>query len=279
MKNLYLPIPMKVEKNHIETEDRNIKTLSLSFLNNEDEESFGFIPGQFAELSVMGAGEAPFGIASSPMDKKHLEFSVSRAGLVTTELHNLEPGDTVGMRGPLGNGYPVDVIQNKNVLIIGGGFGFSTLRAFTSFMLHPDNRKQYEDISVDYGSRNPGLLLYRNELSDWEQRTDVQLHVTVDKGDENWKGRTGVVPVIVNELIVDTENTMALVCGPPIMIKFTLPVLAELGFAPEQVYLSLEMKMKCGIGKCGRCNIGSKYVCTDGPVFSLAQLNLLPQEY
>jgi len=279
MKNLYLPIPMKVEKNHIETEDRNIKTLSLSFLNNEDEESFGFIPGQFAELSVMGAGEAPFGIASSPMDKKHLEFSVSRAGLVTTELHNLEPGDTVGMRGPLGNGYPVDVIQNKNVLIIGGGFGFSTLRAFTSFMLHPDNRKQYEDISVVYGARNPGLLLYRNELSEWEQRTDVQLHVTVDKGDENWKGRTGVVPVIVNELIVDTENTMALVCGPPIMIKFTLPVLAELGFAPEQVYLSLEMKMKCGIGKCGRCNIGSKYVCTDGPVFSLAQLNLLPQEY
>ncbi len=279
MKNLYLPIPMKVEKNLIETEDRNIKTLTLSFLNKRDEESFGFMPGQFAELSVLGAGEAPFGIASSPMYKKHLDFSISLAGLVTTELHNLDPGDTVGMRGPLGNGYPIDMLQNKNVLIIGGGFGFSTLRAFTSFMLHPENRKQYEDISVVYGARNPGLLLYRNELSEWEKRNDVQLHVTVDKGDENWEGRTGVVPVIVKELRVDTENTVALVCGPPVMIKFTLPVLAELGFAPEQVYLSLEMKMKCGIGKCGRCNIGSKYVCTDGPVFSLAQLNLLPQEY
>ncbi|NOQ23145.1 MAG: heterodisulfide reductase subunit F [Candidatus Aegiribacteria sp.] len=279
MKNLYLPIPMKVENNHIETEDRNIKTLTLSFLNNKDEETFNFIPGQFVELSVLGAGEAPFGIASSPMDKKHLDFSVSRVGLVTTELHNLDPGDTVGMRGPLGNGYPLEKLRNGNVLIIGGGFGFSTLRAFTNFILHPQNRKQYKDIAVVYGARNPGLLLYRNELSEWEQRSDVQLHVTVDKGGESWEGKTGVVPVIVKELSIDTDNTTALVCGPPVMIKFTLPVLAEMGLAPEQIFLSLEMKMKCGIGKCGRCNIGSKYVCTDGPVFNLAQLNLLPQEY
>lgn len=279
MKNPYMPMPMKVEKNVIETEDRNIKTLTLSFLKSKDEETFNFIPGQFAELSVLGAGEAPFGIASSPMDKKHVDFTISKVGFVTAQLHNLEPGDTVGMRGPLGNGYPVELLRNKKVFIIGGGFGFSTLRAFTNFMLHPDNRKHYGDIAVVYGARNPGLLLYKNELSEWEQRNDIQLHVTVDKGDENWKGKTGVVPVIVKELSIDAENTTTLVCGPPVMIKFTLPVLAELGLAPQQTYLSLEMKMKCGIGKCGRCNIGSKYVCTDGPVFSLAQLNLLPQEY
>jgi NAD(P)H-flavin reductase len=279
MKNPYLPIPMKVEKNIVETEDRNIKTLTLSFLNKKDEEAFNFIPGQFAELSVLGSGEAPFGIASSPTDKNHIDFTISKVGLVTTELHNLEPGDTVGMRGPLGNGYPIELLQNKNMLIIGGGFGFSTLRAFINYMLHPDNRKQYKGITVVYGARNPGLLLYKSELLEWEQRNDMQLHVTVDKGDENWKGKTGVVPVIVKELSIDAKNTIALVCGPPIMIKFTLPVIAELGLAPEQTYLSLEMKMKCGIGKCGRCNIGSKYVCTDGPVFSLAQLNKLPQEY
>ena len=279
MKNPYLPVPMNVETNVVETEDRNIRTLTLSFLNKNDEEAFSFIPGQFAELSVLGAGEAPFGIASSPMDKKHIDFTISKVGLVTTELHNLESGDTVGMRGPLGNGYPVELLHNTNVLIIGGGFGFSTLRAFANYMLHPDNRKLYKDIIVVYGARNPGLLLYKSELLEWENRDDVQLHMTVDKGDENWKGKIGVVPVIVKELSIDAENTIALVCGPPIMIKFTLPVLAELGLGPEQIYLSLEMKMKCGIGKCGRCNIGSKYVCTDGPVFSLALLNLLPQEY
>ncbi len=268
---------MRVERNAVETEDASIRTLSLSFV--ERREVFAFVPGQFAELSLLGVGEAPFGIASSPADPDLLDFTISRAGQVTTELHYLEPGDTVGLRGPLGNGYPLEELHGRNVLVIGGGFGFSTLRAFTSFALHPANRGDFLDLEVVYGARNPGLLLYKDELKNWGRRDDMSLSVTVDNADQDWSGRIGTVPAAVKTLQVDPESTTALVCGPPAMIRYTLPVLAELGLRPDRIHLSLEMKMKCGIGKCGRCNIGGSYVCTDGPVFSLARLDRLPREY
>jgi sulfhydrogenase subunit gamma (sulfur reductase) len=270
-------MPMRVERNVVETEDASIRTLSLSFAGGS--EAFGFVPGQFAELSLLGVGEAPFGIASSPTSADMLDFTISRVGLVTTELHHLEPGDSVGLRGPLGNGYPLEELHGRSVLVIGGGFGFSTLRAFTSFALHPENRESFGDITVVYGARSPGLLLYKDELKDWGRRDDMSLLVTVDKDDQDWNGMTGTVPAAVKGLQIDPGGTAALVCGPPAMIRFTLPVLAELGLRPDRIHLSLEMKMKCGIGKCGRCNIGGSYVCTDGPVFSLARLNGLPQEY
>jgi NAD(P)H-flavin reductase len=270
-------MPMKVERNVIETEDASIRTLSLSFAGGQA--AFGFVPGQFAELSLLGVGEAPFGIASSPVDAHLLDFTISRVGQVTTELHYLEPGDIVGLRGPLGNGYPLEELHGRSVLVIGGGFGFSTLRAFTSYALHPEHRKDYRDITVVYGARSPGLLLYKDELEGWGRRDDMRLIVTVDKADQGWSGSTGTVPAAVEGLRIDRDGTVAIVCGPPAMIRFTLPVLAELGLPPERIHLSLEMKMKCGIGKCGRCNIGGSYVCTDGPVFSLARLNGLPREY
>ena len=279
MKNPYLPTPMRIERVVVETEDKNIKTFSLSFLHKEDEANFKYVPGQFAELSVLGKGEAPFGMASSPTQTGRLEFTVNKMGLVTTELHSMEPGEIVGIRGPLGNGYPVEALEGKNIIVIGGGFGFSTLRALTNFMLNKRNRNRFGDITVIYGARNPGLLLYKEELPEWEKRDDLQLYVTVDRGDEDWKGKVGVVPAIAKEAAPSADNAYALVCGPPIMIKFTLPVVQELGFSPERVLLSLEMRMKCGLGKCGRCNIGNKYVCRDGPVFTLAQLNHLPAEY
>lgn len=277
MRNPYAPIPMRVVKNVVETEDASIRTLSLSFADSR--EAFGFVPGQFAELSLLGVGEAPFGIASSPLATDLLDFTISRVGQVTTELHYLEPGDAVGLRGPLGNGYPLEELHGRSVLVIGGGFGFSTLRALTSFTLHPDNRKDFDDITVVYGARSPGLLLYRNELRDWDLRDDMSLLVTVDKADQDWSGRIGTVPAAVKDLRIDPERTTALVCGPPAMIRYTLPVLSDLGLSPDRIHLSLEMKMKCGIGKCGRCNIGGSYVCTDGPVYCLARLNQLPQEY
>jgi NAD(P)H-flavin reductase len=270
---------MRIERVVVETEDRNIKTFSLSFLNKEDEADFTYIPGQFAEVSVLGKGEAPFGMASSPTQPGLLEFTVSKAGVVTTALHDMEPGEIIGIRGPLGNGFPLETFKDKNIVIIGGGFGFSTLRALTNYMLDSRHRNSFGDIAVIYGARSPGLLLYKDELQEWGRRDDLRLYLTVDRGDNGWKGRVGVVPAIAKEVTPSSEDTYALVCGPPVMIKFTLPVVHELGFPPERTLLSLEMRMKCGLGMCGRCNIGHKYVCRDGPVFTLAQLNQLPQEY
>ncbi len=272
MKNPYLPLPMRIEKVVLETDDRDIKTFRLSFVNKEDEANFDYIPGQFAELSVLGKGEAPFGMASSPAQPGCLEFTVSKVGVVTTALHNMEAGEIVGVRGPLGNGYPLEELKDKNIVMIGGGFGFSTLRALTNFVLDKANRHSFSDITVIYGARRPGLLLYKDDLEEWRKRTDLHLHLTVDSGDAGWEGRVGFVPQITKEVAPSSKNAYALVCGPPAMIKFTLPVIKELGFPPERTLLSLEMRMKCGLGMCGRCNIGSKYVCRDGPVFSYAQI-------
>lgn len=275
MRNPYLPMPVKISRIVIETEDRNIKTFHLTFVNKEDEASFQYVPGQFAEVSILGKGEAPFGMASSPTQEGHIEFSVSKAGVVTTALHSLKVGDVVGVRGPLGNGYPIETLKGKDVVIIGGGFGFSTLRAMTNYMLDQRHRADFGNITVVYGARNPGLLLYKDDLEAWAKRNDINLSITVDRGDANWKGKTGVAPAILKAAAPRADNAYALVCGPPIMLKFTLPVVKELGFPPERILLSLEMRMKCGLGKCGRCNVGSKYVCKDGPVFSEAELHKL----
>lgn len=279
MKNPYLPVPMRIEKVVVETEDSSVKTFSLSFLNKTDEGSFKYTPGQFAELSLLGEGEAPFGMASSPTQPARLEFTVSKAGVVTTALHNMEVGGILGVRGPLGNGYPIEALKGRDIVMIGGGFGFSTLRALTNFVLDDANRRSFGDITVIYGARSPGLLLYKDELEQWQKRTDFHLYLTVDVGDEEWTGRVGVVPKVTREVSPSSENAYLVICGPPVMIKFTLPVIKELGFPPDRTLLSLEMRMKCGVGMCGRCNIGSKYVCRDGPVFKLAELNQLPQEF
>jgi sulfhydrogenase subunit gamma (sulfur reductase) len=192
----------------------------------------------------------------------------------------MKKGDIMGIRGPLGNWYPWEKMEGKNVVIIGGGFAFTTLRSSIVYMIEPENRPKFKDIRVVYGARNPGMLLYRDELAAWEQRDDIEMHITVDGTDDpDWKYNVGFVPTITEQKITSADNAVAIVCGPPIMIKFTQPVLEKLGFPPERIILSLEMRMKCGIGICGRCNIGDKYVCKDGPVFSLAELKELPPEY
>jgi len=279
MKNPYLPLPTRVEKIVIETDDKNIKTFSVKFLNDEDVSNFNYLPGQFAQLSVLGEGEAPFGIASSPTQPGELEFTVNKTGVLTTALHNLEEGEIIGIRGPLGNCFPLEELEGKDTIIIGGGFAFTTLRSLINYILYKENRSRFGNVVVIYGARSPGLLLYRDELEKWEGRTDLDLHLTVDRAEEDWQRKVGVVPDILKEIAPSPDNAYAVVCGPPIMIKFTLPVLRELGFPPERIVLSLEMKMKCGIGMCGRCNIGNQYVCKDGPIFTLAQLNELPSEY
>lgn len=278
--NPYRPYPVVIDDIIVETDDKNLRTYHLKFLNPEDERAFQFLPGQFAEISVPGQGEIPIGIASSPTEKGFLKFTINKVGKVTTYLHNARPGEVIGVRGPLGKPYPWDKLEGSNVVIIGGGFAFTTLRSSLVYMLHPDNRSLFGDITVVYGARNPGLLLYKDELFEWEKRDDVTLHITVDATDDpNWKYNVGFVPAITKEKAPSSENAYAIVCGPPIMIKFTLPVLTDLGFPPDRIITSLEMRMKCGIGMCGRCNIGTEYVCKDGPVFTFEQLSRLPNEY
>ena len=272
MQNPYVPFPMKIDDIILETEDRKIKTFVLSFMREEDRKQFAYVPGQFAELSVFGTGEAPFGMASTPTQPKHLEFSVSAIGAVTGALHSMHKGEIVGVRGPLGNGYPLESLKGKNLLLIGGGFGFSTLRSLTNYILDERNRQEYGTLTVVYGARKPGLLLYKEDLELWKKRTDLKVHLTVDVESDGWQGHVGLVPDVVRSTAPSANDTVAIVCGPPIMMKFTLPVVKDLNFRDENILFSLEMQMKCGIGKCGRCNVGSKYVCGDGPVFSQLQL-------
>ncbi len=279
MQNPYIPIPVKVTKVITEVDTNDIKTFKLAFINKEDEERFQYLPGQFAELSIFGKGESPIGIASSPTEPATVDFTVQRAGLVTSALHDIEEGAIMGIRGPLGHPWPIEFLEGKNIIVVGGGFAFTTLRSLINYTLHKDNRSRFGEITVIYGARTPGLLLYKEELKAWAARKDINTVITVDKGDAGWTGREGFVPTVCKEVAPSPDNAVAVICGPPIMIRFTLPVFFDLDFRKENILTSLEMRMKCGIGKCGRCNVGSKYVCKDGPVFSLADLDALPREF
>jgi sulfhydrogenase subunit gamma (sulfur reductase) len=280
VENPYLPYPVRIDQIITETEDRNLKTFKYVFLNPEDEKKFAYHPGQFAELSIAGKGEIPIGIASSPTEKGFLLFTVNKTGLVTTFLHNMKEGDIMGVRGPMGNWYPLDQLEGKNIVIVAGGFAFTTLRSTIIYLLDPANRLRFKDITVIYGARTPGMLLYKDELATWEARDDIKVHITVDGTDDpDWKYNIGFVPAITEKKAPSAENAYALVCGPPIMIKFTQPALEKLGFPAERIIMSLENRMKCGIGMCGRCSVGPEFVCKDGPVFTLAKLNTLPKEY
>jgi NAD(P)H-flavin reductase len=279
MENPYLPKSVKIEKVIDETVGKDIKSFIFSFVNPEDRKAFDYHPGQFAEISVAGAGEIPIGIASSPTEGDKVMFTVKRMGVVTKDLHNSSPGRIIGLRGPYGNGFPMEELKGKNIVIVGGGFAFTTLRALAVYLMGEERRKDYGDITIVYGARTPGDLIYREELQAWSERKDMNVNITVDKKDATWKGIEGFVPAVVKQVAPDAKNAVALVCGPPIMIKFTIPILFDLGFAADKILNSLEMRMKCGIGKCGRCNIGNKYVCKDGPVFTYAELQKMPQEY
>ncbi|MEA3467015.1 MAG: FAD/NAD(P)-binding protein [Thermodesulfobacteriota bacterium] len=281
MINPYLPYPIRIDDIIVESEDRSLKTFKFVFLDPKDEEKFAYQAGQFAEISIAGQGEIPIGLASSPVEKGFIAFTINRAGKVTSHLHNMKVGDILGVRGPLGNPYPWDTMKGKNLLFIGGGFAFTTLRSSVVYLLHPDNRDRYGTIDVVYGSRSPGMLLYLDELKAWEARNDINMHITVDGTDDpDWKYNVGFVPPIAEEKAPKSDgDTYAIVCGPPIMIKFTLPVLEKLGYDHDHIILSLENRMKCGIGMCGRCGIGEQLVCKDGPVFTLAEVNNTPKEF
>lgn len=279
MHNPYLPYPVRISDLRIETEDKNLRTFKFEFLNPADEEKFAYMPGQFAELSVPGQGEIPIGIASSPTEKGFVMFTVNRVGQVSSYMHNMKVGDVMGIRGPLGHPYPLEKLEGKNIVIIAGGFAVTTLRSTIVWMLQPENRPKYGKITFIYGARTPGLLCFKDDWAQWQQRDDIDVFVTIDREAPGWTGKVGFVPAVTKEVCPPPENTAAIICGPPVMIKFTQPVLEEVGFSHDDIIMSLENRMKCGLGICGRCNVGPEYVCKDGPVFTLSQLNQLPKEY
>ncbi|MDL2289252.1 FAD/NAD(P)-binding protein [Clostridia bacterium OttesenSCG-928-F22] len=239
---------------------------------------FKHMPGQCAMLSIPGVGEAMFSITSSPTQTEYMEFSIKKAGKLTEWLHGMEVGQQVAIRGPYGNAFPVETeLKGKDLLFIAGGIGIAPLRSVIQYVLH--NRENYGKVDIVYGSRSSADLVdYEEMQQEWKSAKDVDVHITIDREEEAWDGHVGFVPAYVKELAFSTDKT-ALVCGPPIMIKFVLEALTEMGFDKKQVYTTMELRMKCGIGKCGRCNIGSKYVCKDGPVFRCDELLELPDEY
>jgi len=277
MDNIYKPDLVEIKEVIDETPDT--KTFRLQFKDPELQKAFTFNAGQFAEYSVFGEGECTFCIASSPTRPEYIECSFKQAGKVTTAMRRMNVGDTMGFRGPYGNYFPVEEMKGKNVVFIAGGIGLAPVRCVIWNVL--DLRDQFKDVTIIYGSRSVGDLVYKREIEEWKNMPDVKTVVTVDPGGEtpDWNGEVGFVPTIVEKVAPNAENTVAIICGPPIMIKFTLPIMQKLGFKDENIITTLENRMKCGVGKCGRCNVGNVYVCKDGPVFTNAQLKELPAEY
>jgi len=275
--NIYKPVLMEIKDIIDETPDT--KTLRLQFKDPEVKENFSFKAGQFGLYSVFGEGECTFCIASSPTRMDYIECSFKQAGKVTTALRRLDIGDIIGFRGPYGNFFPLEQMKGKNIVFIAGGIGLAPVRCIIWNVL--DLRNEFKDITIIYGARSVSDLVYKRELEDWKKRTDIRTIVTVDPGGEtpDWKGEIGFVPTIVEKVAPKSFDAFTIICGPPIMIKFTIPVVTKLGFLEDRIITTLENRMKCGVGKCGRCNIGNIYVCKDGPVFTYAQLKNLPQEY
>jgi sulfhydrogenase subunit gamma (sulfur reductase) len=269
-------IPMVGVVTDIRTDTPDVKTFRVVGLDGK--KPFVHIPGQCAMLSIPGVGEALFSITSSPTNQEFLEFSIKKCGCVTSWLHQMEPGQQVTIRGPYGNGFPVETeLKGKDLLIIAGGIGLAPVRSVINYVR--DNRANYGTLDIVYGSRSKeDLVDYAEILDEWCKEDGINVHLTIDREQPDWDGHVGFVPNYVKELNFDTSKTVVM-CGPPIMIKFTLAGLLELGFQRDQVFTTFELKMKCALGKCGRCNIGDKYVCKDGPVFRLDQMTELPDEY
>ncbi len=229
-------------------------------------------PGQFVMVSMLGIGEAAISITSSPSHSRSGTFDlcVRRVGNVTNALHRLEPGSYVGVRGPYGRGFPVDLMRRQDVLIVAGGLGLAPLRPLIHEIL--DERDSFGRLIILVGARDPSALLFRKELGEWVAREDVECEISVDRADGQWLGRVGLVTSLFSELTIDPARTIGVICGPPVMYRYVVKEMKEKGIADARIYVSLERHMKCGVGKCGHCQIDHFYCCLEGPVFSYAEI-------
>ena len=269
-------IPMLGVVTDIRRDTPDVKTFRVQALDGG--KCFEHIPGQCAMLSIPGVGEAMFSFTSSPTVREYQEFSIKKCGCLTSWLHQMDVGQQITIRGPYGNGFPVEGdLKGKDLIFIAGGIGLAPLRSVINYVRA--NRDNYGTVDVVYGARSAEDLVDIDEIqNEWTKTPGVNVHLTIDRAQEGWDGHVAFVPAFVTELGFDPNKTV-LVCGPPVMIKFTLKALMEQGFKRNNVYTTMELRMKCGVGKCGRCNIGDKYVCKDGPVFRFDQLDELPNEY
>ena len=239
----------------------------------KDGSALGHQPGQFAEISILGVGEAPISISSSPTRGDTFQLAVRNVGNVTRALHNLSEGSMVGIRGPFGNGFPIESLKWKDLLLVAGGIGLFPLRSLIQYVL--DRRDAFGRVTVLFGARSPKERVFLSELSSWYERDDIEFHETVDNSDASWDGNVGVITTLIPEIGISPAKTMSVVVGPPIMYRFVIGELKKKGLADEQIIMSLERRMKCGVGKCGHCQINGIYACQEGPVFSLAELRNL----
>jgi sulfhydrogenase subunit gamma (sulfur reductase) len=274
LKNEYVPHPAVIES--IQTESFDTKTFRIAFEDKALAGSFLYKPGQFIQVSLLGIGEAPISIASCPGRKGFLELTIRAAGKLTSAIHKLRPGDKIHIRGPYGNSFPLEEVAGKDLYFIAGGIGLPPLRGLIKSVLY--GRGNFGKIKILYGAKTPNELCFKEELKTWRQVENTEIYLTVDEPDQSWQGDVGVVTKLWDKADMTTSNGVAYVCGPPVMIKFVVLNLLKSGFKDENIYITLERYMKCGIGKCGHCNIGDKFVCTDGPVFSYAQLKEFPDK-
>jgi NAD(P)H-flavin reductase len=273
--NPMLPYPGKL----VEVRDlaAEIKLLRVELAEPGAETFKGWQPGQFAFVSAYGLGEAPFGIANMSQDGSLLDFAVARLGSVTTGLHELGEGDTVGVRGPLGNCFPMDKFKGKNLVVLGGGIGGAPLRPVIQTVL--SQRLEFGSLTILWAARNQSLLVFTDEYDQWRAAPDTRLHLTIDQADPKWDHNVGLITDLLKKVNPSPKNAITVTCGPPIMIYYVTRMLAEMGFTPEDNYVTLEARMHCGLGKCGRCNLGDKLVCVDGPVFNMLEVGNMMETY
>lgn len=254
-----------------------IKIFRVELQNGGSDVFSQSLPGQFAFISAFGFGEAPFGIANTPQRGPTIDFAINRLGSVTTGLHELGEGDLVGVRGPMGNHFPMEKFTGQNLVVLGGGIGGAPLRPVIQYVL--DHRSDYATLTILWAARHPSLLVFTDEYSEWRSSPNTFLHLTVDQPDEHWDHNVGLITDLLKKVSPKPENTTTITCGPPIMIYYVTKMLADMGFSPENNFVTLEARMHCGLGKCGRCNLGEKLICVDGPVFNMAEVLELKETF